>query len=528
MRVSKLVLTLATLILALALATAGAAQSPETSPAPQPAWDPAAVQFTLPGNVFTYQGYLTDGGLPADGNYDFAFALYGDTGGMPVWIADAAPVADLPVEDGYFTARVDLTDAMYGDIHFYLNGEARWLRVSVRPGASTGTYTALAPLQALTPAPYAQALPGLHTIQNDTSPNVVGGYAWNSVNVNAVGASIGGGGSATGPNVVNGNYGTVSGGHTNVADGEYSTVPGGTRNSASGNYSLAAGRRAKALHEGAFVWADAIEADFVSTLPNQFLVRATNGTVIQASAEYYGLRVENSTNPDNGDGLRAYANTSKGTNWAAVFAVNSGTSPALYASSGGTYAGYFMDDIFVAGNCVGCTLVYLARNDGVEPLEEGDLVIASGLTSLARSEEPVLLVRRAGTAGDALAAQQAVAGVVLARGELQTSTPKEPAEGRALPGESTQGVQRARGPAAPGDYIFLVVQGVAHVKVDASAGAIATGQRLAGAGLAGHARALRTVTVEGMSVAEGVPTLGIALEPLEAGTGLISVLVNLQ
>jgi len=59
-------------------------------------------------------------------------------------------------------------------------------------------------------------------------------------------------------------------------------------------------------------------------------------------------------------------------------------------------------------------------------------------------------------------------------------------------------------------------------------GAIAAGQRLAGAALAGHARALRTVTVEGVSVAEGVSTLGIALEPLESGTGLVTVLVNLQ
>ena len=39
--------------------------------------------------------------------------------------------------------------------------------------------------------------------------------------------------------------------------------------------SFAAGRRAKALHDGAFVWADATDADFASTADNQFNIRAT-------------------------------------------------------------------------------------------------------------------------------------------------------------------------------------------------------------------------------------------------------------
>ncbi len=555
MSVQKFAATLCTLILALALvSTAGAAQSPEVQPAAQP----ASVQITPPGSVITYQGYLTDGGLPANGIYDFFFGLYGDSDGSAVWIFDAKPVDDLPVENGFFTARVDFTDALYGDIHFLFNGEARWLRVSVRPGASTGGYTALSPLQALTPAPYAQALPGLHTVQNETSPNVVGGFPWNSVNVYAVGGTISGGGSAEGANAVNQSYGTVGGGYHNVAgggyatvaggsdntagglagtvaggelntaSGEYSAVPGGASNSASANYTLAAGRRAKAIHEGSFVWADATDSDFSSTAANRFMVRAKNGAEIVADNPIVGLNVVNNNTAENGDGLRVWANTSLGTHWGAVFAHNSGTSPAVYGSSAGTYAGYFADSIYVAGSCVGCRLVYLARNDGAEPLEEGDLVVASGVTSLAGSESPVLLVRRAGTTGDALAAQQAIAGVVLARGELQTSKPKETAEGRAFPGERTQDVQQTGGPAAPGDYLFLVVQGVARVKVDASAGAITAGQRLAGASIAGHSRALRTVTLEGVVMAEGVATLGIALEPLEAGTGLISVLVNLQ
>ncbi|MCI0329876.1 MAG: hypothetical protein L0196_02835 [candidate division Zixibacteria bacterium] len=88
-----------------------------------------------------------------------------------------------------------------------------------------------------------------------------------------------------------GNYSTVGGGHTNTASGisatigggvlnnaggSYATIPGGLFNFASGHYSLAAGRRAKAIHTGAFVWADSQNVDFASTAANQFLIRASN------------------------------------------------------------------------------------------------------------------------------------------------------------------------------------------------------------------------------------------------------------
>ena len=102
------------------------------------------------------------------------------------------------------------------------------------------------------------------------------------------------------------------------------------------------------------------------------------------------------TPTDNGDGIRAYANVSRGNHWGALYAVNYGTSPAIYASSGGTYSGYFEDDIWVTGNCVGCTLVYVAVNNGSEALEIGDLVAAQGVQSpLAAGGQPMLAVRQA-------------------------------------------------------------------------------------------------------------------------------------
>jgi len=70
----------------------------------------------------------------------------------------------------------------------------------------------------------------------------------------------------------------VGGGAQNSASGTNSVVPGGYFNQASGSYSLAAGQRALALHQGAFVWADSQNTAFASTANNQFLIRA-NGNV---------------------------------------------------------------------------------------------------------------------------------------------------------------------------------------------------------------------------------------------------------
>ena len=86
-------------------------------------------------------------------------------------------------------------------------------------------------------------------------------------------STVGGGHS----NQANGPYATVGGGYSNVASGDYAAVCGGSDNAASANYSFAAGRRAKAIHTGAFVWADGSNFDFSSASANSFRVRATNG-----------------------------------------------------------------------------------------------------------------------------------------------------------------------------------------------------------------------------------------------------------
>jgi len=81
-------------------------------------------------------------------------------------------------------------------------------------------------------------------------------------------------------NLASNHASTVGGGRDNTASGAVATVPGGAGNRAQGNYSFAAGRRAKADHQGTFVWADSTDLDFVSTGNDQFLIRASGGVGI--------------------------------------------------------------------------------------------------------------------------------------------------------------------------------------------------------------------------------------------------------
>ena len=93
-------------------------------------------------------------------------------------------------------------------------------------------------------------------------------------------ATVGGGEE----NVASGYSATIGGGEENVASGYAATVPGGLLGLASGDYSFAAGRRAKAYHDGAFVWADSTDANFASTGNDQFLIRASGGVGIDTNS----------------------------------------------------------------------------------------------------------------------------------------------------------------------------------------------------------------------------------------------------
>ena len=99
------------------------------------------------GTGFTYQGRLDEGGNPADGAFDLRFILFdSDVGGAQV--GGILALEDVGVDNGLFTARLDFGDGVF-------TGDARWLEVAVRPGASVDDHTIMSPRQALTPTTYA-------------------------------------------------------------------------------------------------------------------------------------------------------------------------------------------------------------------------------------------------------------------------------------------------------------------------------------------------------------------------------------
>jgi hypothetical protein len=126
--------------------------------------------------------------------------------------------------------------------------------------------------------------------------NVIAGGEFNTIGAWEAGV-IGGGNR----NTVTNSFGAIGGGEWNTTAGYAATVPGGQLNVAGGDYSFAAGRQAKANHQGSFVWADSTAADFASTINDQFLIRATGGVGIGTTSPQQQLSVQSGMNIDQGD-----------------------------------------------------------------------------------------------------------------------------------------------------------------------------------------------------------------------------------
>ncbi len=208
-------------------------------------WLPCVVYAEQMGTAFTYQGQLKKTGVPVNGTADFRFTLW-DAESDGSDINDAIEVGGVSITKGLFAVELDFET----DIYSY---DTLWLEVKARHPAGSGDFTTLTPRQRLTPVPFALALPGLHTRQNATSPNVIAGWNQNEVTGGVVGATLSGGGSPLisgnpRPNRVTDNYGVISGGSGNRAgdgdgdlnDANHATVGGGYANDASASNSTVA------------------------------------------------------------------------------------------------------------------------------------------------------------------------------------------------------------------------------------------------------------------------------------------------
>lgn len=182
---------------------------------------PPAANKSLVAQGFTYQGQLRRAGALVNGLCDFRFTLW-DAADLGTALGVTEDLPAVVVSGGQFTVTLNEMGEFGGAA---LNGQARWLAIDVRCGAEPG-YTALLPRQPLNAAPYALALPG-------------------------------------------------------VVSGAFPVTPSG---STAGTYAVAMGRRARAVNNGALVWADSTNADFSSSADNQVALRAANGMFIANDA----------------------------------------------------------------------------------------------------------------------------------------------------------------------------------------------------------------------------------------------------
>lgn len=95
---------------------------------------------------YTVQGFLKDGNVPANGNYDISYTLYeSDTGGT---IVGGNNHLNVPVVNGVFT----FTEPAYAAFH--TPGRTLWIEFGFKPAYSQQPYTILAPRQRLGAVPF--------------------------------------------------------------------------------------------------------------------------------------------------------------------------------------------------------------------------------------------------------------------------------------------------------------------------------------------------------------------------------------
>jgi len=437
------------------------------------------------GTGFTYQGRLVDNGNPADGSYDIQFMLFDDAV-AGAQVGSTVSLDNVAISQGFFSVELDFGAGAFG-------GGARWLLIAVRPGSSSGAYTPLSPRQKLSPAPSSLSLPNVYT---DEGNNFVG----IGRNFRISGNEVFGVRYTGSPNQYGGMYVETSnaggwpfyGYATNGSFRAWTYYNGTT-----GDWSLySAGIRLKVPSTGGLRIGPSLNYSLVisnTTGSDGIRILDTGDDAIQIGSNpdipNYGVYIPS-------PGVSTYG-------------LWSNTSNAL-----GEWALYTVDNI-QAGNVLANAYSLVVQVTGNDSLSPGDLAAVDGVAEpIPGSNVPMPLVR--------LADATSYSGVI---GVVKSRMVWEAAPGKEAEGEMS--MHSADGPAQPGEYVSLIVYGIAQVKIDPTI-QISPGERLTASDLAGMARPLKTQDVNGMLVVEGAPVIGIALSAPVAGQETIPVFVTLR
>jgi len=191
-------------------------------------------------------------------------------------------------------------------------------------------------------------------------------------------------------------------------------------------------------------------------------VQGDGPTGVYGSGSEYGVY----GTTEDGDGVHGvgFIGVKGNSDWVGVGVVGEGTN--------GSWAGSFIGsvlvsgDINVSGDCYGCAIAYIAQNSGETAIQPGDFVAAAGVQVNPQTKRPMLLVRTAQGAGDVV--------IGVAAGAMQQFVPPAGAKD-VFPTPAF--VQRG-GVASKGEYLSVLVQGLAQVRVSRGV-KVTLGDRLA-------------------------------------------------
>jgi hypothetical protein len=492
----------------LALGVAGVMPAFSQATGGEAANAPAASLSTVAESI-TYQGRLTgSSGSPLTGNYTMQFIVYNAaTGGTALFNSGQQTVS---VANGLFTVSLPVPQSLF-------DGQALWLSINVEGQT-------LSPRQPVTPTTYAMSLRPGATIRRDSAGN---GFTVRHVATGTAVRAEANHIALYGESANFAVYGSNSGGSQGSGYGGYfeSTTGIGVHGRSSAlpaaNNQFVPGVSGSSQH-GVGVYGTSNSPFGVGVFGDVATGSGTHGRSggigVSGSGQAFGVRGSNS-GPAQGSGYGGYFESTTGVGvHGRSTAVPTGTNlyapgvygysengAAIYGQAGGSVAGFFDGNVIVQGNLTvtgskSGYVVDIARNDGPEPLEQGDLVIVTGAGDPVIGDIPVPLVRKADRE-----ASTAIIGVA-------DAVYRNDGEGQG---------QFADGPAGPGDYLSIVTLGSFRaVKVDAGYGAIQPGDLLVSSPTPGHA-------MRAGAPAAGT-VVGKALSPLESGTGSVAVMVTLQ
>lgn len=449
-----------------------------------------------------YQGRLTDDdGRPVDGTVQMRFFIYdAAAGGQSLWDSGQR---DIAVSDGLFTVRLDANPAIF-------NGQGLWL--SIRVEGET-----LSPRHELLAVPYALGLrPGAEIIGPDLAATdaALAGYAPSTGT--ALHADANGGAGLYGTS--ESSYGVW--GASNDSWGGFFTSAGGhgIRVSTTGNAHF---------DHGAYITSNGGYGVYAQSAFNQ-AVRGEAGNVagfvqplgpmgVVGIGENRGMFASSNGGVGSyGTSLTNYGVWGQSTDGRGVTGRTSRTD--------NNYGLYTPDNLYSANINLTGAVMQVMQNNGTEALAPGDVVVFSGIApAVAAVDGPVVQVSRAAEANST-----AVAGVVFSRFNIDAVDPDLESPDGTAPDRAEIEVTPA-GDAAPGEYILVVVQGIARVNANALGGrSIQPGDLLSTGGHAGQAQRAPAVTAGAVEAAAPGTVFAKALEPLNGSQGMIYVYVTLQ